>query len=499
MRRISVPVVVCPPGRSRGRAGLLLAALLAAGCSGCSGPGGEAQGEPQGPPSRVFLVTVDTLRADHTSAYGYPRETSPTLERLAAEGVRFDQALCQWPKTGASFASMFIGQYPQSTGLTHEAAIRLPEGYLLLPELFRSLGYTTVAVVSNGVLNTDLGWDRGFDEYLETWHVEGGMSADPHVYRRTINAPRVNELALPLLERHRDAERLFVWLHYSDPHAPYVLPEGFENPFLGDAWYTQEETVKLEKPQAMALGDRRDLKYYLAQYDANALVADLGIGEALESAEGLGLLDDALVIYTADHGESLGEHDYWFEHGRLPYSPGTRVPLVVWGPGRVPEGLVVERPVELVDLYPTLLELVAPGGAPVPGLEGDSLAPFFAGGADGVTAPADVAPQGFQHAFFEAGGGSPTTHYRGVQDPRWKLVYHPPFAGRDAAFELYDLAADPLETNDVKEAHRAEARRLREVLWGWMKGTDWIRRERSYVETQSEDTMKALRALGYVN
>lgn len=445
----------------------------------------------EGSPRRVFLVTVDTLRADHTSAYGYPRRTSPVLERLAAEGLRFEQALCQWPKTGVSFASMFTGQYPQTTGLTHEAALRIPESYLTLPELFRTLGYTTVAVVSNGVLNTDLGWDRGFDEYLETWHMEGGMSADPQVYRKTINAPRVNELALPLLERHRDAERLFVWLHYSDPHAPYVLPDGMDNPFLEDRWYTQEGTVKLEKPQAQALGERRDLKYYVAQYDANALVADRGIGETLDRARSLGLLEDALVVYTSDHGESLGEHDYWFEHGRLPYSPGARVPLVLWGPGRVPAGETVTAPVELVDLYPTLRDLADPG-AEVPGLEGDSLEPFLVDGPE----PPDGA---FRHAFLEAGGGSPTTHYRAIQDERWKLVYHPAFAGGPVKFELYDLARDPLETLDVKQEHRSEARRLRELLFGWMKGTDWIRRDDSFVREQSEDTLKALRALGYLD
>ncbi len=464
-------------------------ASLALGCGGT-----DRTEHAEGPPRRVFLMTVDTLRADHTSAYGYPRETSPTLERLAAEGLRFEQALCQWPKTGASFASLFTGQYPQTTGLTHEAALRIPEGYLTLPELFRSLGYTSVAVVSNAVLNTDLGWDRGFDEYLETWHVEGGMSADPLVYRKTINAPRVNELALPLLERHRSAERLFVWLHYSDPHAPYVLPDGMENPFVGDRWYTQEGTVKLEKPQAQALGERRDLKHYVAQYDANALVSDRGIGEALDRARELELLEDALVVYTADHGESLGEHDYWFEHGRLPYSPGARVPLVLWGPGRVPAGETVTAPVELVDLFPTLRDLAARGEntEEVPGLEGDSLTPFLLDGPE----PPDGA---FRHAFLEAGGGSPTTHFRAAQDERWKLVYHPAFAGRPVTFELYDLARDPLETVDVKEEHRSEARRLRELLFGWMKGTDWIRRDSSFVRDQSEETLKALRALGYVD
>jgi arylsulfatase A-like enzyme len=486
MRWRAVRVVVSHWFRGSCVAGVALASVSLA----CGGTGQAERTE--GAPRRVFLVTVDTLRADHTSAYGYPRETSPTLERLAAEGSRFEQAVCQWPKTGASFASMFTGRYPQTTGLTHEAALRIPEGNVTLPELYQSLGYTTVAVVSNGVLNTDLGWDRGFDEYLETWHVEGGMSADPQVYRKTINAPRVNELALPLLERHRDAERLFVWLHYSDPHAPYVLPDRVENPFLEDRWYTQEETVKFENRQAQALGDRRDLKFYVAQYDANVLVADLAIGRALERARELGLLADALVIYTADHGESLGEHDYWFEHGRLPYSPATRVPLVLWGPGRVTPGVTVERPVELVDLYPTLLELAAPGEQ-VPGLEGKSLVPFFRAEEE------SAAEEAFEYAYLEAGGGSPTTHYRAVQDPRWKLVYHPPQGAREAVFELYDLAADPLETRDVKEHHRAEARRLRELLWGWMKGSDWIRRDRSFIEEHSAETLKALKALGYVD
>lgn len=469
-------------------AGLVSAALGLAGCGPSEGaPDGSAPVE--GPPDRVFLITVDTLRADHTSAYGYPRATTPTLDRLATEGLLFDQAICQWPKTGTSFASMFTGQYPQTTGITHEAAVRIPEGYLTIPGFFRHHGYTTLAVVSNGVLNTDLGWDRDFDEYLETWHMEGGASADPHVYRRTINARRVNELALPLLEKHADTEKLFVWLHYSDPHAPYVLPDGFENPFLDDAHYTQEATVKLDKPHATALGDRRDLKYYVAQYDANVLVADLAIGEAIDRMGSLGLLDDAVVIYTADHGESLGEHDYWFEHGRLPYSPGTRVPLVLWGPGRVPAGETVERPVDLVDLYPTLRDLVAPE-EDVPGLEGETLMPFLEGGDPG---------DDLRYAFFQAGGGSPTTHYRGVQDERWKFIYHPPLGEAEPTFELYDLAADPLETNEVKDEHRAEARRLREVLWGWMKGTDWIRRDRGFVEEQSEETTRALKALGYID
>ncbi len=456
--------------------------------------GGCAASGPEAPPRRIFLITVDTLRADHTSAYGYPRKTTPGLEQLASQGLLFEHAVTQWPKTGPSFTVMFTGQYPQTTGLTHDAAIHVPDGYLMLPELLHRAGWTTAAVVSNAVLSAELGWNRGFDEFEETWHTAGGMSGDPQVYRKTINAPRVNELALPLLERHKDDAHLFVWLHYSDPHAPYVLPDGYENPFLGDAWYHappgHEGPVPLVNPPAQALGDHRELEYYVAQYDANALVADRAIHRVLERARELGMLDDALVVFTSDHGESLGEHDYYFEHGRLPYSPCSHVPLVVWAPGRVPAGERVERPVELVDLYPTLRDLAAPG-TEVEGLEGHSLLPFLRG-----QEPPDDA---FRYAYLEAGGGTPTTHFRAVEDERWKLVYHPAFEGRDPLFELYDQRRDPLDTEDSKETDRQQARRLHDALFAWMKGTDWIRRGRTFIEDQSEQTRKALKALGYVN
>ena len=454
--------------------------------------GGVACRRAPGPPPRnLLLVTVDTLRADHLSCYGYPRRTSPVLDRLAAEGVRFEHAIAQWPKTGASFASVWTGRYPQTTGLTHDAAVRIPEGYLTLPEFMAGRGFTTAAVVSNAVLSRKLGWDRGFGEYLETWTAVPELPAEPAAFRALMDARRVNELAIPLLERHRDAGRLFAWIHYSDPHAPYLLPPGVDNPFLGDRWDAGDALADLSDAEGAALGDRRELSYYVAQYDANAWFADRKIGELLAAARRVGLLDDALVILTADHGESLGEHGYYFGHGRLPYRPGAWVPLIVsWPAGGVPAGRREARPVELVDLFPTLRDLVAPG-AEIPGLEGDSLAPLLAG-----EPPADAAER-FRYAYAEAGGGSPTTHFRTVEDERWKLVYHPAFDGRPKLYELYDLAADPLETRDLLAEQPDRARRLRAVLGEWTTG-DWIRMPRREIREHDEETRRALKALGYL-
>src|SRR6185503_4516299 len=236
-------------------------------------------------------------------------------------------------------------------------------------------------------------------------------------FRDLVHAPRVNALALPLLDRHAGDDKLFVWIHYTDPHAPYLLPAGETNPFLDDAHFTGGEHPNELVPKHVArvyqLGAQRERRYYVAQYDANVRIADRAIGELLDHARRLGLLDDALVVFTADHGESLGEHGSWFEHGPLPYNTTARVPLLVFGKA-VPAGRRVERPVELVDLYPTLRDLVAPRRE-VHGLEGHSLVPWL-----GARAPRETVASEFRYSFSEA--GERPHYFRSVQDGAWKLV-----------------------------------------------------------------------------
>lgn len=481
--------------RSPARALLLVATVALAAAVGAvvaCGPDAAAQANA---PRRIFLITVDTLRADHTSLYGYPRPTTPRLDALAPGGVLFGDVVAQWPKTGASFASIFTGRYPQTTGLMQKAALRVPASYETLPEMLHEAGYKTGAIVSNAVLGAKLGWDSGFDEYLQTWGT-GDFPTDVEKFRDLVHAPRVNALALPLLDRHARDERLFVWVHYTDPHAPYLLPAGETNPFLADAQFTGGGQTKEQVPRHVArvyrLGTQRERRYYVAQYDANVRLADRAIGELLDHARKLGLLEDALVIFTADHGESLGEHNSWFEHGPLPYNTTARVPLLVFGKG-VPSGRRVERPVELVDLYPTLRDLVAPRRE-VHGLEGHSLVPWL-----GPREPRETVAREFRYSFSEA--GERPHYFRSVQDGAWKLVQGFGHRGRPAAapggWELYDLAADPAETVNVAEAKAGELRRLRAALLRWARTGAERRPEQ---ETGGdEDAEKALHALGYAN
>jgi arylsulfatase A-like enzyme len=460
----------------------LLAALLLAGCA-VDGP----------EPRHVLLITVDTLRADHMSLYGYPRATSEYLEKLGAAGVVFERAIAQWPQTGSSFASLFTGRYPQTTGLTQGAAVELPGDHLTLAELLSDRGFATGAVVSNAVLRRELGWDQGFDEYLQTWDLAPGPIDDPVAYRQWINARRVNELALPLLDRLRAAPRVFLWLHYSDPHAPYFLPEGVDNPFLGDRWDDREAPAKIDRRvRARALGDNRELGYYVAHYDANIRLADQHIRQVLERARALGLLEDALIVFTADHGESLGEHNFYFGHGRLPYNASIHVPLVIVHPGAA-AGRRVAAPVELVDLFPTLQSLVA-SEVEVGELEGDSLTPLLADPAahrEALGTP--------RYAFSQAGHGSPKKHFRSVQDERWKLIFRPARGKRrEVRWELYRLDVDPMETRDLARQETEPYRRLRRELEAWMRAPEVLPRPES-ARARGEETVEALRALGYVD
>ena len=279
-----------------------------------------------------------------------------------------------------------------------------------------------------------------------------------------------------------------MWLHYSDPHAPYYLPDGFENPFLDDPWYVEEETVDLTGTRGKAIRDRRDLRFYVAQYDANIRVVDLYIDRVLEHFDDLGLLDDALVIFTSDHGESLGEHDSYFEHGPLPYNTTSWVPLFFVQPGAMPAGSRIAAPVELVDLYPTVLDLVLTE-TEVEGLEGSSLAPWLA-------APESAPPD--RLAFAEA--GRVPRHWWSVQDRRWKLVYRSTPEGRDRpeVWELYDLESDPSETRDVLEQELDQVSRLRRELLAFLDRPVDAPSESSD-ELLSDEAQRALKALGYVD
>lgn len=441
------------------------------------------------PDAKSFvLVTADTLRADHLGVYGYARDTSPALDALAREGVQFEQAAVQWPKTTPSFVSMLTSTYPRTNGVTRNTGMRLPEGLVTLAERFSDAGWATAAVVTNSNLARVFRFDQGFDVYVEAW--SRPRPDDPE------RAAHVTAEALAWLGGRPPDRPFFLWVHYVDPHARYEPPAPFDGMFVGDAFYSAARRAPLHAgrdedmggiPARAALGARDEVDYYVAQYDAEIRYMDHEIGRLLRGIDRAGLRERTVVAFTSDHGESLGEHRYYFDHGRLPYDDCVRVPLIFRVPGGR-AGLRWTRPVELVDLHPTLLALAGlPIGSEV---QGRSLLPALEGRDD----PARAA-----WAFSESGYETPWQV--AIRDEAWKLVHVPSLPDRalmtGEEWELYHLAADPGEKVNLVQAEGARVARMRAALEAWER-----RSGKAPPATPPEidaATAARLRALGYVD
>ena len=460
-------------------------ALLAGVAAGCRPQPPKI--EPLPARSNILLITIDTLRADHLSAWGYERRTSPTIDRLATEGVRFDQASVQWPKTTPSFASMFTSTYAKDNGMVRRVGVPLSCKFTTLAEHLQRQGYSTAAVVANGALGSEFHFDQGFDVYIETWKLEQGAGADPA--KDPNGAEAVTKLAEGLLEQLEKASKSgkpwFLWVHYLDPHAPYSPPGEYAQKFQGDAHFDPSEKIEVvAKPnqQMMGIGQkqvldgRTDLAFYRARYDAEIAYNDAQIGRLLDELKRRQMMEKTLTVFSSDHGESLGEHAYYFDHGRFSFQTCLRVPLIVHYP-QVLKPRVDTDPVEVLDLLPTLLE--AAGGSVPPGLplQGRSLTPRLRGietpppAADTAEGEAWSRPPGL--AFAEAGWETDNKWQKVVRDRRFKLIFAQTrpeqrwIGGEGVRFTLYDLENDPGETKNVADRFPDDLERLKKELWAW--------------------------------
>ena len=247
----------------------------------------------------VVLITVDTLRADHLSSYGYHLRTSPNMDQLARDGLRFDRAYTPIPMTGPAHFSMFTGRYPQEHGVRING-VALPDDskWLTVPQVLRRFGYTSGAFVSAWPLIGRLTrLHRDFDYYDE----ELGRSYQ--VFHSMRWAEDVTRPALRWLDDHKDTKNLFLWVHYFDPHEPYNLREEFADP------------EQVGEPHPQAPEHKKEVRERIRRYDSEIGYADMHIGRLLSRIDRLGMRDNTLVVLLSDHGEGLGEHGF-VGHGR---------------------------------------------------------------------------------------------------------------------------------------------------------------------------------------
>jgi arylsulfatase A-like enzyme len=467
--------------RAAAPAALLVAVALA---SGCPGPRSGEEVSGAAPPIRarpnVLLITIDTLRSDHLGLYGYPRETSPRIDALGQSGVVFDEFYTYWPKTRGSFVAMMTGRLAAKSGYQKSHPLLLDFNPTLASVLHEA-GYATAATVDNPNVAASLGFARGFDRYRETWEEESLTSEMDRTRAITGDGVRLLEEASP-------DRPFFLWLHYVNPHTPYTPPAPFDTAFVDEVALSGPALRPVDgffggvhRPWEVP---GRPLSWYVAQYDGEILTVDGEVGRILAALAASAVGDNTIVALTSDHGESLGEHDYFFEHGANLFDPCMRVPLVVAGPG-FEAGRRTDALATTLDLVPTLLDAVKVSYPP--GLSGRSLLPAGRGG----SLPRQWLP------------GQNDRNLLGVWDQRFKIVATP--SGDTARYALYDRATDPGETQDAGprmpdrlRAERATLEGFREEIDIESERTRRLLEGRSGEERLSPEACEQLKAMGYI-
>lgn len=431
----------------------------------------------------VVLITVDTLRADHLSTYGYHLRTSPVMDRLADEGVRFERAYTAIPMTGPSHFSMFTGRYPQEHGARiNGVALPSDSKWLTVPQILRRFGYTSAAFVSAWPLVGRLTHlDRDFDHYDEE------MSRSYQVLHSMRWAEDVTRPALRWLDEHKDDPQLFLWVHYFDPHEPYNLREEFADP------------EQIREPASVPRN--REVAERIRKYDSEIGYADMYIGRLLDRIDKHGMRDNTLVVLLSDHGEGLGEHGF-VGHGRWLYESTVHVPWIMRLPGTIKPGTVVAQSVSMLDLAPTLLDLAVPEFR-----EETQISISFAGRSQVPAIAEGSQPHSRQIRFVSFAGkkgfapswlswvwkpNSGLPFRIGKLDGARKMIWTP----EEDRFELFDLTGDPLETD--AELLESGDRRYKFEAAGferWFESTNLAESESRMTARDKE----MLKSLGYLN
>jgi arylsulfatase A-like enzyme len=407
----------------------------------------------------VVLISVDTLRADALSPYGGPVVT-PTFERLAREGVLFERAYAPAPETAPSHASLLTGQRVLRHGVTGNG-LPLAGQHETLAEAFRRQGYATAAFVSSWVLDPRFGWSQGFDVYDATFPDEGATMDKADAYPGAIWVGRkfrgldrrAVETTLAAERWLRDApEPFFLFVHYFDPHRPYVPPPSFAQRVRDVPFDVSGRHFPGLSPHAL-LGVARG-------YQAEVLYLDDSLGELLAAVDARTDVERTLVVMTADHGEGLGDHG-WLEHGVNLHDEQLHVPLVFRWRGRLPAGRRIETPLSVRVVAPTIADLAWLGEFEPPG--GRSIAEDLRAGREPESLPVfaqrrphratDEIPEDVLKLLGPAG------RTLAVRHGRWKLI-----RSEGAPPELYDVESDPDETRNVSRDHPELARELSALI-----------------------------------
>ncbi len=461
------------------------------------------------PRPNILIYLVCSLRPDHTSLYGYSRDTTPFLKTLGGTGVVFDDAQAQAPWTKSSVPSLLTSLYSYTAGLRGETGT-IPEGATTLAEQLRAAGYVTASIITNPFVGRVSGLDRGFDYVMESPAV---MRFHNEETDRGTDSAAVNKVALPWLERHRN-QPFFLYAHSSDPHAPYRPPKGFEERFANpaeterfnrDYWRTYDRqqftvgaVITRESCKVKGLDPDRFIQQAIDRYDGEIALCDRSFEQLVGKLKDLGVLDNTLIIVVSDHGEEFWDHGFT-AHGHSLYRELVHSLMLFWNPKLLPTPRRVAETVQLIDLAPTILELI--GAQPKGIIQGVSLVPLLKGSPFHRKTPVMASKFAHSRAGPETMIPENRTDAYATWRDRWKLIYrdHAAAAGVNEV-ELYDRRTDPAEKNNVAAQHPEEVKRLVAEIRQWLQAQDEVRKllgpgDKSELDKKS---IERLRSLGYL-
>jgi arylsulfatase A-like enzyme len=430
----------------------------------------------------VIIVTIDTLRADHLSCYGYGKPTSPRIDAFASDAALFEHACCQSSQTLPSHTSIMVGMNPRSHKvISHESY--LDEKLTTLAEILKRRGYRTGAFISSHSLDSKFHLDQGFDTY---WEVQKEFSIQERQLQKLQERCATTDAALAWLEDAAHSD-FFLWIHWFDPHRPYDPPPRYVDEFAGG----YAGTVDSEAEFMMKVWREHidltpeDVDHLVGRYDGEIAFTDAQVGRLIDELNSRGLMDKTILIITSDHGEILYEHEYYFGHDIGLYDECIMVPLIIRVPGLDPRGLRISPLVQSLDIMPTVLEVL---GINRPGyLEGKSLLPLMRGDDKSTV----------DYAFSETfpfPEKCPPRHAVRTADAKliWKET-------ADGGIEkvYYDLASDPGEKINLYSEDRPEAVRLDSVLARWT--ADGGIHPAKIPTAEESGRLRILKSLGYVD
>jgi arylsulfatase A-like enzyme len=422
----------------------------------------------------VVFVILDAARARQLGCYGYPRATTPELDRLASEGVLFENAVTPAVYTVGAMSSIWTSQQPDEHHGEASFEARLPSDRLTLAELLQANGVRTAGFVANAMAGRALGFERGFEEFRELYD-DPALGSRAEIFRKALPA---------WLARHQQG-RFFLYVHFREPHFPYDPPPEFRARFGPDAplpaaasrerdWYVAVNRAERQPSQG-------EIDHLVRLYDANLAYVDREVGELRKALEAASLLEDVVFVIAADHGEQLYEHGY-ISHSAQLYEESVKVPLIVRFPkGAGPTRARIPGLADLTDIAPTIADVfgVLGKGGSERSFAGRSLLTLLAG-AEGR--PALVSRSVWERPLYA------------VRDRRFKLIRDT----REGREELFDLERDPGEKNDLLAALPLRAAQLRQQLFAFLAEARSRPAGSGGRSTPTPEQCENMRTLGYV-